>query len=611
MTLKKKILTGYGVAFILMVLVVGWAVVNLISLGEASEAILRENYRSILAAENMIDALKHQDRGLLLIFLDNDERGVSLYKDSKKIFIKWLELAKGNITVQGEKDIILKIEKEYSEYTSLFPVFSDKKSGARNLSSLRIVYQRSVYPLFEMVYQECINLRNINERTMYSASGRANFVAKRAIFSTLIIALSALIIALIFSLLLSEKITRPLRDFMFASRRIAGGDYRIKIPVKTRDELGGLAAEFNKMAGQLERYRMMNIEHVLVEKRKIEAVLASIEDGIVTFDTELKVTSINHNARKILGLKPDKKKILRCTDIFHNDTFNDYIRKTVQKGVQPKIPEEKKIIVLPNGEQTRHYLYSITTIRGKKDKVSGAVLLLKDVTRLKEVERLKSEFVMSASHELRTPLTSMGMSIALLLEHIGMKLEEKDLELLKTAQEEVNRLKALVNDLLDLSKIEMGRIHIEFEEISVYPLVEQVQAVFQSQMEEKGVLLLATVDKDLPKINADANKIIWVMTNLISNALRYVKVGGRIEIRVEKENSKVCFSVIDNGRGIPPEYHSKIFQKFIRVEGREQGGTGLGLAICKEIVNAHGGMIWVESVPDEGSTFIFTLPAVD
>jgi NtrC-family two-component system sensor histidine kinase KinB len=202
------------------------------------------------------------------------------------------------------------------------------------------------------------------------------------------------------------------------------------------------------------------------------------------------------------------------------------------------------------------------------------------------------------------------MSIALLLEHTEMKLGENDLELLKTAQEEVNRLKALVNDLLDLSKIEMGRIHIEFEEIPVYPLAEQVQTVFKSQMEEKSVSLKIKMEKNLPKINADPNKIIWVMTNLISNALRYVKAGGQIEIRAEKEESKVRFSVIDDGPGIPPEYHSKIFQKFVKVEGREEGGTGLGLAICKEIVNAHGGTIWVESVRGEGSTFIFTLPAV-
>jgi NtrC-family two-component system sensor histidine kinase KinB len=610
MTLKKKILIGYSVAFILMVLVVCWAVINLISLGEASEAILRENYRSILAAENMIDALKHQDRGLLLIFLDNDERGVIWYKESEKIFLSWLVRAKGNITVKGEGDIIRSIEKDYIDYRSFFQEFALKKYGVRNLSLLRIIYQRSIYPLFEKVYQGCIRLRNLNERAMYSSSNRANFVAKRAIFSTLIVALSALIIAFIFSLLLSEKITRPLRDFMFASRRIAKGDYKIKIPIRTSDELGSLATEFNKMAGQLERYRMMNIEQVLAEKSKSEAVLASIDDGIITFDTELKVTSINHIARRILDLNSSEQKVLKCSDIFHHEAINDYLRKTVRTGVQPRIPEEKKIIALQDGDQTRHYLYSITTIRTKKKQLRGVVLLLKDVTRLKEVERLKSEFVMSASHELRTPLTSMGMSIALLLEHTEMKLGENDLELLKTAQEEVNRLKALVNDLLDLSKIEMGRIHIEFEEIPVYPLAEQVQTVFKSQMEEKSVSLKIKMEKNLPKINADPNKIIWVMTNLISNALRYVKAGGQIEIRAEKEESKVRFSVIDDGPGIPPEYHSKIFQKFVKVEGREEGGTGLGLAICKEIVNAHGGTIWVESVRGEGSTFIFTLPAV-
>ena len=611
MTLKKKILTGYGVAFLLMVTVIGWAVINLISLGNASEAILRENYRSILAAEKMIDALKRQDRGLLLISLNNDENGISMFRDGEYVFLEWFARAKNNITVQGEAETIRAIEESYNGYKSFFHYFEAKKSGFRNPAALRTAYQKSVYPLFEKVYQQCVHLRNLNERAMYSASLRARQVANRAIFSTVIVAVSALIIALIFSLFLSERIARPLREFMEASRRIAGGDYKIKIPVNTSDELGRLAGEFNKMAAQLEYFNRMNIEQILSEKNKSEAILSSIEDGIIVFDTGLAAVSINDAARSIFGLDRSEHRHLLCSDILPQSRVCDLINEIVKDGVQPVIPDDKRIVAITHGEKTNHYLYSVTTIRGRKKRLSGIVLLLRDVTRLKEVERLKSEFVMSASHELRTPLTSIGMSIDLLLEHINGNIGEKDLELLKTAQEEVFRLKALVNDLLDLSKIEMGRIHIEFEEIPVYSLVEQVQSVFQSQMEKKGVSLGTAMDQDLPKIRADANKIIWVLTNLISNALRYVKEGGKIDIKVENEVSKVRFSVIDDGPGIPPEYHSRIFQKFVKVEGREEGGTGLGLAICKEIVNAHGGTIWVESVPGDGSTFVFTLPAVN
>jgi NtrC-family two-component system sensor histidine kinase KinB len=207
--------------------------------------------------------------------------------------------------------------------------------------------------------------------------------------------------------------------------------------------------------------------------------------------------------------------------------------------------------------------------------------MLRDVTRLREVERLKSEFVMAASHELRTPLTSIGMSVDLLQEHAAAGLAEKDRELLATAHEEVERMKALINDLLDLAKIETGRILLDFGPVAVDELVGRV----------------------------DANKITWVLTNLVSNALRHARHGGHIHVTAIPVGPQIHLAVQDDGPGIPHEYQARIFQKFVQVKGRESGGTGLGLAICKEIVRAHGGTIWVESKPGQGSTFTFTIPA--
>ena len=169
-------------------------------------------------------------------------------------------------------------------------------------------------------------------------------------------------------------------------------------------------------------------------------------------------------------------------------------------------------------------------------------------------------------------------------------------------------MKALVNDLLDLSKIEAGRIELEFESVPVPTLFDHVKAIFKSQMEMKEVTLTSELAKDLPRVRADANKITWVLTNLISNALRYVGKGGHLALTAQRIGPHVHLSVRDDGPGIPPEYQSQIFQKFVQVKGREAGGTGLGLAICKEIVRAHGGTIWVESSPGQGSTFTFTLP---
>jgi len=607
MTLKKKILIGYGVAFVLMGLVVVWAVTNLVALGKASDAILRENYRSILAAENMVDALERQDSGVLLIFLGDSERGIHQFRENEAVFLQWLARAKDNITIRGEEDLVRSIEANYAKYRREFSALTDLRDAAKPPLQPPY-YQQTIFPLFAEVRESCTRLRNLNEETMYAASLRAGHVANSAIWSTAFVAASALMVALIFSLLLAERIVRPVRRFMDASRKISAGDYAVQVPVETHDELGRLAGEFNQMAALLGQYHEMNIEQIISEKNKGEAILSNIEDGVVVFDTDLKVTGINPAGRRMLDLEFAAVRTLACADILPAPKVCEMIRRTVDTGDRPDVPEEQRIITLQKGERSRYYLFSVTPIRGRDRNLSGIVLLLRDVTRLKEVERLKTEFVMAASHELRTPLTAMGMSIDLLLEHAAQGLAEKDRELLQAAHEEVHRMKALVNDLLDLSKIEAGRIELEFENVPVQTLFEHVHEVFKGQAEMKQVKLTLELAGDLPEVRADANKVTWVLTNLISNALRYVRQDGQIQIVAKKVGPHVHLSVHDNGPGIPPEYQSKIFQKFVQVKGRQSGGTGLGLAICKEIVRAHRGAIWVESSPGQGSTFTFTLP---
>jgi two-component system, NtrC family, sensor histidine kinase KinB len=513
------------------------------------------------------------------------------------------------MTIPGESEQIQALEGDYANYLQQFSDPTELLASQRSLHESPLsVYQELVYPLFARVREACIQLRNLNEETMYSASVRAGWVASRAIWSTVLVVASAMIIALFFSIWLAGRIVRPLRRFMEVSRKISGGNYTVQVPIEAGDELGHLAGEFNQMAAQLARYHEMNIKQVISEKIKGEAILASIGDGLVVFDNDLRLTNINPAARRALSLEFTDLTGQRCSDILPSSNVCDLIRETVGGGMQPSVPEEHRIVNIPDGDDSRHYLFSVTPIAGKDRGVSGIVLLLRDITRLMEVERLKSEFVMAASHELRTPLTSIAMSIDLLLERAAGGLAEKHRELLFAAHEEVHRMKALVNDLLDLAKIEAGRIELELESVPVRVLFDYVQAAFSGQVEEERVSITAELSEDLPKIRADANKVTWVLTNLVSNALRYVGEGGRIHLTASGIGTLVHISVGDDGPGIPLEYQTKIFEKFVQVKGRESGGTGLGLAICKEIVRAHGGAIWVESLPGEGSRFTFTIP---
>ncbi len=607
MAFKKKILIGYGIIFLLMGLVVAWAVTNLVLLGKATDSILKENYRSILAAENMVDALERQDSAILLLFMDDTKQAIAQFRENEAVFLEWLARAKDNITIPGETELVRAIESDYTRYRNRFSELTGFRDISKPSDPLSI-YRETVYPLFTEVREKCINLKYLNEETMYGSSVEAGNVAVRAIWSTVAVAFCALGVGLMFSLVLANRVVRPLQDFINASKKISSGDYTVKVPMETGDELGLLAVEFNRMADQLHQYNELNIEQIISEKNKGDAILSSIEDGLLVFDTDLKATGINPAARKMLNLTSVETAFLQCADIFADSKIFDLIQKTIETGIHTDLPDEQRIISFPENDKVHHYLFSIRAIRGRSRDLSGIVLLLRDVTRLKEVERLKNDFIMAASHELRTPLTGLGMSVDLLLEHVAPALSEKDRDLIEAAHEEVHRMKALVNDLLDLSKIEGGRIEMEFENVQVSTLFDHARTVFKNQMDIKEVALTREIIGDLPKVLADANKITWVLTNLISNALRYVKPGGHIKLIAKRIDPHIHLSVQDDGPGIPPEYQTRIFQKFVQVKGRKTGGTGLGLAICKEIVRAHGGAVWVESPSGGGSTFTFTLP---
>lgn len=609
-TLRKKIFIGYGITLVLMVLVLVWSFINLGNLGQASDAILRENYKSILAAENMVYAIERQDSAILLTFLGFDDQGWRQFHENESHFFQWLSRAKDNITISGEEKIVAAIEGEYSSYLKYVSQLRPLSiAGSRKTATF---YHETILPAFQKIRDTCIHLREINQEAMFKASDRARYIAKRAIWSMTIIGIAAVGIGVGFSLLLSNLLTKPVRQMVVATQKIAEGHYDIQISTHSSDELGRLANEFNSMAQTLRGFHDLNVEQIMAEKQKSEAIIRSIDDGILLVDAEFKVTGINPMARRILGVQPDEPQNRHFLEVLKSEQLFNYIKQSMELGKPPRIEEKQNVFTVEREETRRHYQFSITPVRGKKGVLIGVVLLLRDITRLTELDRLKSEFVMTASHELRTPLTSIGMSIDLLMESAMRRLNEKEQELLSAAHEDLQRLKVLVNNLLDLSKIEAGRMEMEFSSIPVHSLFDKVATVFKTTADEKGVTLSYRSPEGLPNVKADGDKIVWVLTNLISNGLHYTPQGGHIHLSAESFFPYIQISVRDDGPGIPLEYQSKIFDKFVQVKSdKVLGGSGLGLAICKEIVRAHGGTIWVDSVPGEGSTFTFTLPIME
>ncbi len=608
MPLRKSILVGYGITLALMAVVVIWAVLNLVGLGQASHAILRENYTSILAAENMIDAIERQDSATLLVMLDYDDEGLVQFRANENHFLQWLGRAKDNVTIPGEADVLAAIESGYSAYLVSFSKLREMKTSSPQPAGA--FYHEAVLPSFTRVRDQAVRLREMNHDTMFLASQRTQGVAHTAIWSTTTVAAVAIGLGLAFSLLLSKRLVRPIRQMMDATETLAGGNYEVRVPATGSDELARLAQGFNTMATQLGSYHRMNVEQIVAERQKSDAVLRSIEDGVVVVDAGLRVTRVNPQAGRILGVDPEAAAEQHFLEVVRNEPLFELMKQTAESGQPPQVEEGQNILSIGEGEAIKHYLFDITPVVSKSGGMLGVVLLLRDVTRLKELDRMKSEFLMTASHELKTPLQSLGMSIALLREGAADKLDAKHKQLLDAASEELARLKSLISDLLDLSKIESGKVGLEFDRMLPRVLAEKAVGVFAEQADQKRIELTTDMPEGVPEVLADANKITWVLTNLIANALRYAK--SRITVSARHVGPWVHISVSDDGEGIPPEYQSRIFEKFVQVKRAQSvGGTGLGLAICKEIVRAHKGTIWVDSTPGAGSTFTFTLPTAE
>lgn len=607
-TLRLKILGSYGLVLLLLTLVLSWAFVNILRLGSASEAILSENYQSIRAAEDMIGALERQDSGVLLYLLGYQKKGLQQYRAFQTTFAENLGQARGNVTIEGERQVVARIDSAYEHFLHETEVIS--LSGSPPDS----VYRNRMLSAFLDARRAVERLRHLNQETMVTASARAEAVAKRAVWSVGGVGVAALLLGFLFSLVLSNRLVRPIRQVRAAARRVAEGDYDVTVPVERSDELGRLAEEFNEMAAQLRAFEALNLERIVTEQRKSEAIMQSIDDGLLAVGTDFDILNMNAVAERILTADTEASphedfQGRHFLEVIDNRQLFGYLEEASATGRSPEVEPEEEFLSVSRDGHERHYQLGVTPFYDTSGEMLGVVLLLRDVTKLRELDRLKSEFVATASHELKTPLTSISMSISLLKERLAHALDHYNWGLLVAANEEVGRLRALVDDLLDLSKIEAGRMEMHQQDTNVKDLTDHVIHNFSAQADEEGVDLRSDVPGGLPDVQADPEKVVQVLTNLFSNALRFTDSGDSVRVSAWTEGEEMHVAVADSGPGISEEDQKRIFDKFTQVEnGDAVGGTGLGLAICREIVRQHQGRIWVDSTPGEGAQFTFTLP---
>ncbi len=484
-SLRRKVLASYGLLLLLTAAMVVWSVMNLQRLGSAANAILRENYRSILAMDEMATALGLQDRAALQVLLGQIEKAQTEFSQQTGIFYQWYGREKDNITIPGEGERADRLGRAYAEYhagfTRLVVIEHEDPASAGGY------YDRTLRALRDRVVEDISGLKALNQTTMYDASAHAERVSSGAVFSVSVVGIVLLILGATFSIVLSRIVVRPIIRLTEATANIAEGSYELQIEPTSSDELGTLTRSFNSMVRRIKSSSERKIAEVVAEKRKSEAIVGSIEDGVIVLDEELRLVLANPAARRFLGIGADYREGQHFLEIINDPDLYEIIKNSIGSSETPVLSEEDEFLEIERDGKTYYYQIGINPIRRSKAATSGIVLLFRDVTRLKELERMKSEFVMMASHELKTPLTGIGMSIALLKENLDETLSPKNRELFDAAGDETARLKSLVNDLLELSRIEAGRIELEFQSVPPSVILGKAIESLRRQAEEKGI----------------------------------------------------------------------------------------------------------------------------
>ena len=345
------------------------------------------------------------------------------------------------------------------------------------------------------------------------------------------------------------------------------------------------------------------------EKERIDNIVHNMTDGLVVVDPQGKILMVNPAAEALLGVSTqDIGKQIK--DVVKDEHLLALVKNlhTQKKEVIAKDVE----LFSPNESTMRVLRASSAVVEDQNGKTVGMVAILNDITKQKEVERLKSDFVAKVSHEIRTPLIAMEKSLSLILSKTTGPLSEEQDKFLAITDRNLKRLSALINDLLDLSKLEAGKVALVREPVVIEKVIEEPILVFRNWAETKSIKIDKKIQEGLPQANIDANKIIQVINNLLGNAIKFTPDNGTITVEaVLRGDKEIEISVTDTGVGISEEELPKVFHKFYQVSGNLQTeirGTGIGLAIAKEIVELHGGRIWVESQVGKGTRFIFTLP---
>ncbi len=599
--IRQKIMLGFGGLLAIIAVVGTLTMVQLGQLGKAIDVILQENYRSVVACQDMKESLERIDSGILYTLSGKIAEGNRLIIKYDAGFRQALGVELGNITLPQELEKAQQIEAQFKQYMK---IVSTVVTPAQPHQERQTAYFSEVQPLFQKIKTLTQDILLMNQRNMVEANDSAREKADVARKVMLAAIIAAAFLTLLFSYLAHRWILYPISRLIESTNEIRSGNLDLVVKGESSDEIGRLSESFNEMAAALRKVRKEDRVTLIRTKRATEEVFKALPATIAVFDLEGKVEISTETADQHFGLKPG---------VLADDLGFDWLLPLIRKALDEYEFAESDPKTIQQFIDNREYFFQPVAVPipagPERREPTGVALILKDVTQVREQQEMKRDVVSTVSHQLKTPLTSIRMSIHLLLEERIGQLNEKQIELLMAAREDSERLASILNDLLNINRIESGKSRLATEAITPRALVRDSVEPYLVDAKDKGVTVVNAVSEDLPEVVADPAKIRHVFANLLSNALRFTDPGGSVTISAEQKQDRVEFRLEDTGQGMPEEELEHLFERFYRAPGQdEKSGVGLGLAIVKEIIRAHGGDVGVESVIGKGSIFHLTLP---
>ena len=563
MRLKTKITLGVLFLYFMLLLVSVLGYYYLTSLNIKARTILEDNYESLEYNKNMLaslDALSLDRSSALQRFEHN------------------LQQQERNITETGEGAATEQVRRAFERLKQ------DTANPAKHLQAIR----QSIYVIMDLNMQAIVGK---NERVKKTANNALLYIA--------IISGVCFLLGLTFVYNFPGYVANPIRELTAGIKGIAEKKYSQRLHFKSEDEFGELALAFNTMAQRLDDYEHSNLARIMFEKQRAEAVISSLRDATIGFDNKGTILFANSQALQLLNMT---EKDLIGKPALEAAKYNDLLTFLVNR--QDNTP--LKIVV--EGKES-FFTKEMVDIHHENDRI-GYVIILKNITSFREQDLAKTHFIATVSHELKTPLASSDFSLKLLEDERIGHLTGEQRELVESLKQDNLRMIKIVSELLNLSQVESGNIQLQPQPVSPVQVVQYALETVRKQAAQQQVTISTTLPQDMPQIQADVEKTAWVLVNLLTNAIRYSPSGAEIRLSVEQtEDHMLTFSVQDTGKGIPPAFREKIFERFYQVPGTQhQKSSGLGLAIAREFIEAQGGNINVESEEGKGSCFYFKLP---